>query len=109
MMARGSVWAGASTQLDLALVEMLLEPEALRLSDGPVLVGGSGLAAAVEECLVVADHILVEENGDVGYRNCPNTCRMAISAAWTQVEPRAWHGKIVVGFVGGYEPRRCGS
>ena len=52
-------------EFDLALVEMYFGPEPLGLGDGPVLMGLPGaLAAPVEECLVVADHVLVED-GDV--------------------------------------------
>jgi hypothetical protein len=58
------VGAGASSQFDLALVEVFLEPEPLGLGVGPVLIGRPGLAAPVEECLVMADHVLVED-GDV--------------------------------------------
>jgi hypothetical protein len=50
VLARGPVKAGASAQFDLALVEVLLEPEPLGAGDFPVLVGRAGLAAPVEEC-----------------------------------------------------------
>ena len=39
VLARGPVGAGASSQLDLALVEVFFEPEPLGLGDGPVLIG----------------------------------------------------------------------
>jgi hypothetical protein len=64
VLARGPVRAGASAQFDLALVEMLLEPEPLGPGDFPVLISRAGLAAPVEECLVMADDVLVED-GDV--------------------------------------------
>jgi hypothetical protein len=64
VLARGPVGAGASAQFDLALVEVFLESEPLGLGDFPVLIGGAGLATPVQECLVMADDVLVED-GDV--------------------------------------------
>jgi hypothetical protein len=64
MLARGSVRAAAASQFDLALVEVLLEPEPLGFGDRPVLIRWPGLAAPVEKSLVVADDVFVE-HGDV--------------------------------------------
>lgn len=60
MLTRGPVRAGASAQLDFALVEVLLEPEPFGLGHGTVLIGRACLAAAVEVSLVVADEVFVE-------------------------------------------------
>ena len=57
VLAGSPVGAGASSQFDLALVEVFFEPEPLGLGDFPVLIGGAGLAAPVEECLVMADDV----------------------------------------------------
>jgi hypothetical protein len=61
MLARGPVRAGASAQFDLALVEVIFEPEPLGAGDFPVLISRAGLAAPVKECLVMADDVLVED------------------------------------------------
>lgn len=60
MLARGSVGTGAASQFDLALVEVLFEPEPLGFGDRPVLIRWPGLAAPVEKSLVVADDVFVE-------------------------------------------------
>jgi len=60
VLATGPVGPGAASQLDFALVEVLLEPEPLRFGDRPVLIGGPGLATTVDESLVVADDVFVE-------------------------------------------------
>ena len=60
MLAWCRVGPGASSQLDFALVEVLLEPEPFGLGHGAVLIGGPCPAAAVEVGLVVADEIFVE-------------------------------------------------
>ena len=64
VLARGPIRAGASAQFDLALVEVFLAPEPLGLGDFPVLIGRADLATPVQECLVMADDVLVED-GDV--------------------------------------------
>src|SRR6202035_3028529 len=63
---------GASSEFDLALVEVFRELSPLGLGDGPVLIGRAGLAGAVEECLVVADDVLVED-GDITARSITRT------------------------------------
>ena len=61
MLAGRSVGAAAGAELDPALVEMLLEFGHLRLGGCAVLASRALGPAPVEELLVVADYVLVED------------------------------------------------
>ncbi|QYN33669.1 hypothetical protein K1T35_35100 [Pseudonocardia sp. DSM 110487] len=61
MRTRGAVGAGAATELDLALVEVLLELGPLLVGRRAVLLGRPELAAVVEELLVVTYDVVVED------------------------------------------------
>ncbi|KOV75892.1 hypothetical protein ADL02_33175 [Streptomyces sp. NRRL WC-3723] len=60
MPAGGAVEASAGSELDLAAVEVLLEPGPLVRGGVSVFVGGTDLAPVFEVLLVVADDVFVE-------------------------------------------------
>jgi hypothetical protein len=67
MLARGSIWPHAATQLNLSPIEVFLEFPPFLLGDVPVLVVRAGAAAPFQVFLVVADDVLVEHS-DVAAR-----------------------------------------
>ncbi len=61
MLAGGAVGAAAGAEFYLALVEVLLELGPLCAGGRPVLIGRAQLAPPVEECLVMAYEVFVED------------------------------------------------
>ena len=62
VLAGGAVGAAAGTEFHLALVEVVLELGPLCVGGRPVFIGRAQLASPVEECLVVAYELFVEDN-----------------------------------------------
>src|SRR5437762_11766814 len=62
VLASGAVWAAAGAEFDLAPVEMFLELDPVCVGRRTVLLGGALLPPAVQEVLVVAYHVLVEDS-----------------------------------------------
>jgi len=61
VLAGGAVGAAAGAEFHLALVEVLLELGPLCVGGRPVLIGRAQLAPPVEECLVMAYEVFVED------------------------------------------------
>lgn len=61
VLAGGSVWPPAVAEFEFALVEVFLEFCPLFGGARPVFLGGPERAAGLEEVLVVADDVLVED------------------------------------------------
>jgi hypothetical protein len=67
MLARGSIWPHAATQLNLSPIAVFLEFPPFLLGDVPVFVVRAGAAAPFQVFLVVVDDVLVE-HGEVAAR-----------------------------------------
>jgi hypothetical protein len=61
VLAPGAIWASAGAKLDLAAVEWPLEIGPLILRDRPIFVGRALGPPTVQEVLVVAYYVLVED------------------------------------------------
>lgn len=70
--AGGAVGAATFADFELAGLEVLLEVAPFLVGGLAVFGLGSFGSPLVDEGAVGADEVRVEENGSVGYRNCPN-------------------------------------